>query len=326
MAGITRANNPGGLSMGRGGDSVCYMTEENIVTFYLHASLRQQAESGNHNFIKIVSKVLQDSGLTVAFDDDDMMARLRALSRPGRSLVLMGDPIDDRGLTFRKTYIYPFWHIEKQAKRWEWPVAQETFDPSLQSSTKSTGFHQRWCKRLFDRAPTRDGFIYVPLQGQLTEQRSFQACPPIAMIEAVLEHDPTRNVLATLHPREVYSPADLAALEALEKQYDRLVLAVGGSTDPLLTCDYIVTQNSGAGFMGYFLKKPLVLFAQSEFHHIALNVRQMGVASAFDAVPDHAPDYAAYLNWFLQQHAINAGRPEAEKVIRRVLRRHGWPV
>jgi hypothetical protein len=80
------------------------------------------------------------------------------------------------------------------------------------------------------------------------------------------------------------------------------------------------------GFEGYFFGKPLILFAKSDFHHIALNVGDIGAPRAFDRVQSHTPDYAAYLFWFLQVRAINAGRPEAKKKIRDVLRNHGWPV
>ena len=89
------------------------------VTLYLHPKLRKQATEGNHNFIALIGKVLTDAGLTVAFDSDDTLARLRALARPGRGIFLMDPPANDRSLTLRQTYITPFWHIEKQAERWD---------------------------------------------------------------------------------------------------------------------------------------------------------------------------------------------------------------
>lgn len=305
------------------------MSAENTVTFYLHPKLRRQAERGNHNFIKKVSDVLTSSGLDVAFDADDDLARLQALKRPGRGLFLMDEPVGTRGLVFRKTYIYPFWHIEKGPKRWEWPVAQETFDPERKDTRKSENFYRFWQNRLFDddaQSAGQDGFVYVPLQGHLTTHRSFQFCSPIDMVRAVLEHDRNRHVMVTLHPSETYSMEDQRALEKLIAENERLYVQTGAPDRYLQNCDYIVTQNSSVGFMGYFYGKPLVLFGKTDFHHIALNVNQMGIGAAFAAVSDHSPDYAAYLHWFLQLRAINAGRPEAKTKIRTVLRRHGWPV
>ena len=305
------------------------MSARETVTFYLHSKLRKQAERGNHNFIKKVSEVLSEAGLEVAFDGDDDLARLRARARPGHSLFLMDEPVNARGLTFRKTYVFPFWHIEKQASRWEWPVAQEVFDPWAQDAPKSANFYRFWRQRLFDDSPKyarKDGFIYVPLQGQLLRKRSFQSCSPIDMIKIVLDQNPYRQVVATLHPSEQYSAAEQRALEELLVTHDQLFVRIGDMERHLQNCDYVVTQNSSVGFKGYFFGKPLILFGKADFHHIALNVQHIGVDAAFEQVDGHLPDYAAYLHWFLQLRAINAGRPESKTRIRNVLRNHGWPV
>ena len=305
------------------------MSARDLVTFYLHPNLRKQAERGNHNFIKKIGEVLTDAGLEIAYDGDDDLARLRAVARPGRGMFLMDEPVNARGLTFRKTYIYPFWHIEKQAERWEWPVAKELFDPVANGSKKSANFYRFWRQRLFDDAPQNarsDGFVYVPLQGHLLRQRSFQFCSPIEMVKSVLERDAGRQVMVTLHPSETYVAEEQNALEEILADNDRLFVRVGGTDQYLQDCDYIVTQNSSVGFKGYFFGKPLILFGKADFHHIALNVQEIGVLSAFDAVHKHAPDYAAYLHWFLQLRSINAGRPESKVKTRNVLRHHGWPV
>ncbi len=315
--------------MALGKASVRGMSARDTVTFYLPPHLRKQAERGKQNFISKVGDVLTAAGLTVAFDNDDDLARLRALTRPGRGLYLMDPPTNTRGLTFRKTYIYPFWHIEKEAERWAWPVAQDAFDPKSADARKAANFYRFWRNRLFEEAPNharKDGFVYVPLQGQLLRKRSFQSCSPLEMVQTVLAHDTDRQVVVTLHPSETYSPQERAALDDLLSGEDRLMIKPGGVPHYLQNCDYIVTQNSGVGFEGYFFGKPLILFAKSDFHHIALNVDDIGPKQAFQRVKNHAPDYAAYLFWFLQIRAINAGRPEAKTKIRDVLRNHGWPV
>ena len=326
MAACARANNPDGLPPVQHGASFRRMSDENTVTFYLNAQMRRKAERGNHNFIRRVCSVLEAAGLNVAYDINDELGRLQALSRPGRSLFLMEDPVDDRGLTFRKTYIFPFWHIEKQSKRWEWPVAQSQFEPSKKDAVKAKKFHQRWRNKLFAGDTRQDGFVFMPLQGRLTMRRSFQHCSPIEMIEATLQHEPQREIIATLHPSEDYTDVELAELKALIDAYDQLTVRHRGTDEFLHNCDYIVTQNSSLGFHGYFLEKPVILFGKTDFHHIGLNVQTMGVAEAFAARADHNPDYAAYLFWFLQLQAINAGRPETEETIRKVLQGHGWPV
>ena len=315
--------------MARGKASVRHMSARETVTFYLPPQLRKQAERGKHNFIGKVGEVLISAGLKVAFDGDDDLARIRAMARPGRGLYLMDPPANARGLTFRKTYIYPFWHIEKEAERWAWPVAKDGFDPKTVDARKAANFYRFWRQRLFDDAPNharKDGFVYVPLQGQLLRKRSFQSCSPIDMVKTVLDRDASRQVVVTLHPSETYSVEEQYALEDLLSADDRLMVREVSAPSYLQNCDYIVTQNSGVGLQGYFFGKPLILFGKSDFHHIALNVDDIGAVHAFEAAQSHAPDYAAYLFWFLQVRAINAGRPEAKKRIRDVLRNHGWPV
>lgn len=302
------------------------MSDAKTVTFYLNPKLLRQAEAGNHNFINQVSAVLTETGMDVAFDVNDELGRLQAMSRAGRSMVLMDDPVDDRGLTFRKTYLYPFWHIEKQSKRWDWPVAHDAFHATPENNAAAKAFHIRLRDKHFPGPTAQQGFVYMPLQGRLLTQRSFQYCSPIDMIKATLKYEPMREIIATLHPSEKYSESELGALRDLSETYDQLSVRTKGTEAYLRTCDYIVTQNSSLGFHGYFHEKPLVLFGKTDFHHIALNVHDMGVANAFAARPDHRPNYAAYLYWFLQERAINAGRPETPEVIRDVLRGHGWPV
>jgi hypothetical protein len=85
-------------------------------------------------------------------------------------------------------------------------------------------------------------------------------------------------------------------------------------------------MNSSVAFAGYFLKKPSVLFAGIDFHHIAANVGVLGVDGAFEAVRGMKPPYPQYLWWFLQQMSVNAGRPDAEDKIRARLAGLGWPV
>ncbi len=184
------------------------MSITSTVTFYLHPKLRKQAEQGKHNFIARMCQVVQGADMNVAFDDATDMARLRALARPGRGIFLMEKPVNARCLTIRPTYVGPFWHIEAVSERWNWPVAGIRFDAQCINRDKAVNFYRFWQKRLYDDAvhmARRDGFVYVPLQGQLLTQRSFQQASPIDMIRAVLRNDPDRPVIATLHPKISYA-------------------------------------------------------------------------------------------------------------------------
>jgi hypothetical protein len=305
------------------------MTSRRVATFYLHSPIRQQAQRGKHNFIAHLCAVLRNAGYQIAFDDGSELARLRALARPGRGIYWMDQPVLGRGVTIRPHYIGPFWHITASATRWDWPVAKAAFDPATVDQTKAQRFYRFWQDRLFGAAMQdcgQDGFVFIPLQGKLTSHRSFQLCSPVDMIRATLRHDPSRPVIATLHPKESYDADELAALDALASTNPRLFIRQGDADTYLQRCDYVVTQNSGAAFRGFFFGKPAILFAQSDFPHIALNVGTIGAETAFARVLSHRPDYAAYVYWALQLQSINAGRPDAQDRIAAALRALDWPL
>ena len=76
----------------------------------------------------------------------------------------------------------------------------------------------------------------------------------------------------------------------------------------LQSCAFVVTQNSAAAFSGYFFGKPALFFGQIDFHHIGVRADLADLSHSFDAVGQAAPDFAAYIRWFWQEHCINAGR------------------
>ena len=304
------------------------MTSAATVTFYLDDSLRISAEAGTHNFIGKVETVLKSAGLTVEFRANSGAARLASALRPGYAMFHMDQPTHTRALTMRRVYHYPFWQIEPTTERWDWHVARTAFDPKDIDLTEARRFHAFWRKRLFpDAEPaSKKGFVYVPLQGRLSEKRSFQSVSPVEMVETTLRHDPDRLVIASFHPRETYTESERQLIYDLADRNPRLSIKTGSMDRLLPGCDYVVTQNSSVAFNGILFEKPMILFARSDFHHIAANAEALGVAQAFDAVQTMTPNFAAYLWWFWQQMAINAGRPEAQDQIRASLRRGGWPV
>ncbi|TMM52590.1 hypothetical protein [Sulfitobacter sabulilitoris] len=299
------------------------MTDQATLRFHLEDGLRQSAAAGEHNFIAKIAQIAQRAGMDVEYSKTPPRAD------GAYTLTHMNQPPDAKGLMFRRVYHYPFWQIEQTAARWAWDVARADFAPDTIDPDTAARFHAYWQKRLFGDAPqscTQDGYVYVPLQGRLSEHRSFQSRSPFAMIEACLEHDPNRHIVATLHPKETYSQADLAMLERLELSFPRLSVRMGGMEELLRGCDYVVTQNSSAAFFGNFFAKPAILFAQIDFHHIALKAQDEDLKPLFEAAPTYKPDFARYVWWFWQDQSINAGRPDAEDKILARLRRFGWPL
>ncbi len=306
--------------------SVRHMDQPKHTRFYLDDGLRRSAEGGQHNFIGKVVSVLTKSGFDVSFHANSTAERLKAAGRRGYGLCHMTPPPNARCLVFRRVYHYPFWQIQASDQRWHWDVAHDNFDASLCPRPEAQRFFDFWRKRvcgsLLDDIAD-DGFIYIPLQGLLTQHRSFQSCSPIEMIARTRATYPDRRIIATLHPKEAYTPKELSILQTLEADDPHLTIQTGGRDQLLPRCSFVVTQNSSVAFDGMFFLKPSVLFGMADFHHIALDGQAQDALAQAD---DHAPDFAAYLWWFWQHMAINAGHESAEAKIAAKLIAAGWPV
>ena len=303
------------------------MNTPRVMHFYLEPGLKRSAEAGQHNFLEKIASVGRAAGMEIRHSGNS--AAERASSDPSQEwAVLHMDPAPHaRAVTLRRAYYYPFWSIEQTDRRRDFDVARAEFKDSDVSGKEAIRFVERWRRKWFDGWQARaEGHVYVPLQGKLLKRRSFQSCTPLEMVEDVLRFDPHRPVIATLHPKESYTDKELAALEAMQATHPRLSIVTGGIETLLPGCDYVVTQNSSAGFAGYFWGKPLVLYGRVDFHHIAAKVWESAPEAAIRAAPQMRPEFDAYLYWFLQIMAVNAGRPEAEEKIAARLRGFGWPV
>lgn len=305
------------------------MSAEKTLIFYLEPAFRERAEAGKVNFINKVVGAFASRGFSAEIRGNSDAEILSSTQHPGFALYLMEDPVSPRGLTMRLAYFYPFWRIEKSARRWEWPVARTAFQPDRVDGKEAAGFVGQWRRRLYgDLQPGADaqGYVYIPLQGRLTEHRSFQQMSPLDMITATLAAEPIRDIVVGLHPKETYTVAEKGALERLVSAHPRLSQSKAPALALVRGADYIVTQNSAVVMMGYFFHKPSVLFGRIDFHHIAANVHELGVDDAFRQVGDMVPDYDRYLFWFLQKMSINAGREDTDAQILDTVRSRGWQV
>jgi len=305
------------------------MAEAKILRIYLNDAPRSRAERGEFNIINKIRNAFEAHDFRVELRKNSNAERLKSATRRGYSLFHMDDPFHPRALTMRKAYFYPFWRIENSAKRWEWSIAKALFDPASVDEKIAKQFCDFWRSKLFKDLPggnNTQGIVYIPLQGRILEQRSFQFASPVEMIKSVLVHDQVRDIVIGLHPAETYLPEELDTIKALIDTNPRLLLSKARTQDLLVACDYVVTENSSTAMFGFFLKKPAVLFAKIDFNHIAANVGDLGAEMAIRSAPDMNVDYDKYLCWFLRETAINGGSEIVEEQILKAVRRHGWQV
>ena len=299
------------------------MSPPRILRIYLHPPILHTARAGKLGFLNRMCGLLTAQGWQVRIARSGRQARRDAPTRPGYGLFHMEKPTHDRALTFRLAYHYPFWRLEAVAERWRWPVARHMFQPATDPAAARDFAHRLRRRVLPGPDPSPGDHVLIPLQGRIRQQRSFQTMSPVAMLDAVARSG--RPCIATLHPRDRYDAQDRAALDDLTRRHPNLVIAAP-RPDLLRDCAFVATQNSAVAFDGYLLGKPAVLFAQIDFHHIALNVAELGVDEALARAPDHRPDFAGYLHWFLRAQSLDMMAPDADARLLTAMKKGGWPV
>jgi hypothetical protein len=305
------------------------MTKRGPIRLLYPPALLSRAMAGRHNFTNRMKSAFEGIGREVQLAPDTRTERLKTRFMRANSIVHAVQPVDARSLVMRRAYIGAFWRLEPTEERWEFDVAKAEFDPEGVDPDRATVFVERWQQELFGDAPgraRRAGFVYMPLQGLLLEQRGFQSMAPTQMIDAVCRKVTDRPIVATLHPSFTYSTQERAALDLLKDRHAHFAISKAPMSELLRDCDAVICQNSSVAFSGYFFRKPALLFARIDFHHIASNVTALGVDAAFDHMAANRPAFARYLLWFLKENAIGAGSDQAEDQILSAARRAGWDV
>lgn len=112
------------------------MQDRAEVDIYLEPPLRESEETGAHDFIGKVARVLEKAQFRVTYRDIGGSVR----APDALSLSHMSPAPTTRGLIFRRCYHYPFWQIEARPERWSWDVALGEFDPALIDPFKAQRF------------------------------------------------------------------------------------------------------------------------------------------------------------------------------------------
>lgn len=295
---------------------------------YLDEASLISARTGRYPVMSRLEQGFTSAGLRVYFEQDTEIMRLRSAARSEYALFLAQTPFHERALTLRRVYAFPFWSIETTNKRWEWAAAKARYSPDVARADAAEAFTRRWRAKWFPgvQAGQKEGFIYVPLQGRLTTQRSFQYCSPLEMLKLLFEAYPNREKVITLHPGEVYTSSERAQLRTLIAEHPQAQMSEMAAERLLAGCDFVVTQNSSVALKGFFLEKPAVLFGRIDFHHIAKSVFEHGPEAAFQSVADADLPFEDYLYWFFEVQAINAQREDAAERFLQTCRSVGWHI
>ncbi|MGB1235439.1 MAG: hypothetical protein ACPG5U_06885, partial [Planktomarina sp.] len=152
------------------------MGKPDHVTVFLDDGMFSAAQAGAHNFLLKLKGVLEGAGAKVAFAAEIH----QPLITYNYTISHMTGPIGPNTVIFRRVIAYPFWHIDRDEKRWNWTTARAEFDADAINSVSAEEFVDRQRKRLYGASVSPQDFILIPLQGRLTKHRSFQSSSPIS--------------------------------------------------------------------------------------------------------------------------------------------------
>jgi len=303
------------------------VADDKRLGIYLDDDLRASVQAGRHNFFDKLTIAFQQQGFQVDLYPNLPQERAKSADRKGYSLFHLEVPTHDRVLDVRLAYMYPFWRIERAQWREQYRVSTHDFMPGDIDADEANRFFRQRNRRLRAKGPwpefDQKDFVFVALQGHLQTRRHGQSMTPIEMVQATLDNDRFRKIIIKLHPSEIHTTHELAALQPFRDQ-PRIEFSSAPAPSLLAACEYVVTQNSTVAFEAIFHRKPSILFAESDFHHICQNVNKIGVDLAFRNILSKRHSYARYAYWFLQLNGINAGRSEAGAQVLDNCREFGW--
>jgi len=300
-----------------------------IVRIFAPEGMRKRALEGKHRFLNTVEHELDSAGFTVEFCEDSVLEQYSDTTSQGYSLFNKLEPLDEKGLTFRKNYFDPFWKIEASNARWTWPIVSKQFDEPLAKRERIMRFAETLRRRHLSTvsgSASVDDFVFIPLQGRLLVQRSFQTISPIQMLSTVARHMKNQQIVATYHPGENYTDQEREELANVCMKHPNVTISERKASDLIEKCSCVISENSSVTLLAYLLHKPCALFAEIDFHHIALKANVSDFSQTIAELANYKADYDGYLWWFFQEQSINSSKPDAGKKIRNTLRRHGWTI
>ncbi|MCF6272654.1 MAG: hypothetical protein L3J37_05595 [Rhodobacteraceae bacterium] len=295
----------------------------------LHArpKMRAHIDQGQHAFSNVLRSSFEARGFLVKTGANSPVARWLAEKDRNLHIFHLGGATGPRALNMRRAFFHPFWSIEKPGSRHWGRMAQKTFDPALIDARAARQFFANTCKRILPKEPapfTASDYALIPLQGKLLKHRKWQYADLATMVDTIRTHDPTREIYLKPHPGETYTEAEKALL-AQQCQLSKVRLVEGDIQSLLANAAYLVTHNSAAAFEGLLHRKPAILFAKADFHHIFPTVKNpASAAAAFGLAQSPLVDVEKYLYWYLQLNCINAWREDAGGKAVKMIAEAGW--
>jgi len=295
--------------------------------FHAASEMRAHISGGQHHFANMLAQVFASRGHGMRVAGLGRAALWRAKLDRNLHVFDIDGAVGARALNMRPSVLQPFWGLERPNSRYQGRMAHKVFDPSTVGGGLVTPFFEEMqALYLSPELPdvgARD-YVLVPLQGQLGKRRHWQYASVPEMVQTICAQDPMRKIIIKPHPKEAYCSEDKAVIAQL-LALPHVELREQPMEALIAQCAYIVTQNSTAAFEGILHRKPSILFAKSDFHHIFPTIKTpQDSPRAFARVKAKKMLFMKYLYWYLRMNAADIRRADAPAKIEEMLAEAGW--
>ncbi len=300
---------------------------QKALIFHAAPEMRAHIAGGQHHFANMLAQIFAARGYSMRVAGIGRADHLRAKLDCNLHIFDMDGAVGARALNMRPSVLQPFWGIERPASRYQGRMAHKAFAPStVGGGLVKPFFEEMQALYLSPDLPEVEGrdYVLVPLQGQLAKRRPWQYASVPKMVQTIRAQDPRRKIIIKPHPKEAYTPEDKAVVAQL-LALPNVELREQPIEALIARCAYIVTQNSTAAFEGILHRKPAILFAKSDFHHIFPTIKSpQDAPEAFARAKAKNMLFMKYLYWYLRMNAADIRQADAPAKIKEMLAEAGW--
>lgn len=242
----------------------------------------------------------------------------------------------DNVLNASSAYFWDFWHLDPKGTKAFSSIGDQPFDAAKVDMAWAQPFFDRLHRSYVgkrrskyaqpeDYADSPEGCIAVFCQGDYPIQSGAGKYSDVSMVEAVLAGAGTQPVVVKPHPK-ASNAADIAALTELAQRHENLSVTQANIHDILAQCSITASHNSTVALEGYLHQKPAILFAQSDFLHIATTVSDdLPFRAALETALAREGDYEKYLTWYFKRKCLWLARASVEDQIWAIFTAAGFP-
>lgn len=294
-----------------------------------------EIRSGRYGFMNTLMEVAASRDLPHAFMPHGRGPYLARWGRPAIHLyVTFGRAPRGPGvLVASPAYLNNYWYLDPLGHREAPTIAQAAYDPDKVDAEAANDLFRRLRRRFVRKSETSrpqpkagqadipDGAIAILLQFHKDHERPIGAvCSEVEMIRAVVAARGDRPVVIKRHPHGASVDVDR---EIADHTAHPDVTCVEANVHDILSAAHVVcTYNSAAGFEAMLHRVPTLLFADADYHHGAIRVRDMAdLPRLLVEAGTRSFNYPKYLHWFVNGHLFHPDQPDCAARIAEALNR-----